>query len=123
MRSCRAAATAAALLLLGGLAGCSSGGGASRADAGRKILRIAYDREIDVLNVFTSQNLVDISFSMVEGLVTTNERNEYIPVLAREIPTEANGLVVINSVFSNTWGTRPSAGIDLEPYKDRKAHV
>ena len=94
MRSFRAAATAAALLLLGGLAGCSSDGGASRADAGRKILRIAYDREIDVLNVFTSQNLVDISFSMVEGLVTTNERNEYIPVLAREIPTEANGLVV-----------------------------
>ncbi len=31
---------------------------------------------------------------MIEGLVTTNERNEYIPVLAREIPTERNGLVV-----------------------------
>lgn len=59
----------------------------------RRILRVAYDREIDVLNVFTSQNLVDISFSMVEGLVTTNEKNEYIPVLAKEIPTEANGLV------------------------------
>ncbi|MEO8361284.1 MAG: peptide ABC transporter substrate-binding protein [Vicinamibacteria bacterium] len=54
---------------------------------------MAYDREIDVLNPFTSQNLVDISFSMIEGLVTTNERNEYIPVLAKEVPTEANGLV------------------------------
>lgn len=28
---------------------------------------------------------------------------------------EADGLVVTNSVFSNTGGTRPSAGIDLEP--------
>ena len=63
-------------------------------DAGRRILRVAYDREIDVLNPFTSQNLVDISFSMIEGLVTTNERNEYIPVLAKAIPTESNGLVV-----------------------------
>ena len=32
--------------------------------------------------------------------------------------TEADGLVVTNSVFSNTSGTGPSAGIDLEPWKD-----
>ncbi len=63
-------------------------------DAEKKILRIAYTREIDVLNAFTSQNLVDIEFSMVEGLITTNENNTYIPVLAKEIPTEDNGLVV-----------------------------
>ena len=58
---------------------------------GRKILRVAYDREVDVLNAFTSQMLVDIHFSMVEGLVTTDENNTYIPVLAREIPSEENG--------------------------------
>ena len=63
-------------------------------DVEKKILRIAYTREIDVLNAFTSQNLVDIEFSMVEGLITTNENNTYIPVLAKEIPTEENGLVV-----------------------------
>ena len=34
----------------------------------KKILRIAYNREIDVLNALTSQNLVDIQFSMIEGL-------------------------------------------------------
>jgi len=62
-------------------------------DGGRKILRIAYEREIDVLNALTSQNLVDIHFSMAEGLVTTDENNNYIPVLAREIPTEDNGLI------------------------------
>ena len=58
------------------------------------ILRVAYTREIDVLNPFTSQNLVDIQFSMMEGLITTNESNTYIPVVAREIPTEENGLIV-----------------------------
>lgn len=30
---------------------------------------------------------------------------------------EADGLVVTNSVFKNTRGTRPSAGVDLEPAK------
>ncbi len=63
-------------------------------EAQKKILRIAYTREIDVLNAFTSQHLVDIELSMVEGLITTNENNTYIPVLAKEIPTEDNGLVV-----------------------------
>jgi len=60
---------------------------------GRQILRVAYEREVDVLNAFTSQMLVDIHFSMVEGLITTDENNSYVPVLAKEIPTEANGLL------------------------------
>jgi len=74
------------------LAGC---GGSERANSdGRRILRVAYEREIDVLNPFTSQNLVDIGFSMIEGLVTTDELNRYVPVLATTIPTRENGLVV-----------------------------
>jgi peptide/nickel transport system substrate-binding protein len=72
--------------------GCSPGPAGEPAGA-QRILRLAYEREIDVLNPFTSQNLVDISFSMMEGLVTTNDRNEYVPVLAREIPTRENGLI------------------------------
>jgi peptide/nickel transport system substrate-binding protein len=60
---------------------------------GKRILRVAYEREIDLLNPFTSQNLVDISFSMIEGLVTTDERNRFIPVLAKTIPTADNGLI------------------------------
>ncbi len=81
-------------------AGCAGGdapGGrtdAAARDGGRRILRLAYEREIDVLNAFTSQNLADIMFSMVEGLVTTDDRNTYIPVLAREIPSEENGRIV-----------------------------
>ena len=67
----------------------SGDGPAARATSGDPILRVAYNREIDVLNPYTSQNLVDIQFSMVEGLVTTDANNNYVPVLAREIPTEA----------------------------------
>ena len=92
-RAIRLASSLLALALALVLVGCSDQKGAPP-DASGRILRVAYDREIDVLNVFTSQNLVDISFSIIEGLVTTNERNEYIPVLAKTIPTEANGLVV-----------------------------
>ncbi|MEQ9401427.1 MAG: peptide ABC transporter substrate-binding protein [Longimicrobiales bacterium] len=89
------------------LAGCGGGGDAGGSAGGPdgNILRVAYEREIDVLNAFTSQNLVDIQFSMVEGLVTTNDENTYIPVLAREIPTEENGLIVRNDdgTVAMTW--------------------
>jgi peptide/nickel transport system substrate-binding protein len=97
-------------LALVALAGCGSEetGRENVATSGsedRKILRIAYEREIDVLNAFTSQNLVDIAFSMVEGLVTANEDNEYVPVLAEEIPTLENGLIVMNEdgTVDMTW--------------------
>ena len=73
--------------------------------AAKRILRVAYNREIDVLNAYTSQNLVDIEFSMVEGLITTDEHNTYIPVLAKKIPTEANGLIVRqpDGTIEMTW--------------------
>jgi hypothetical protein len=42
---------------------------------------------------------------MVEGLVTTNDRNTYIPVLATQIPTAENGLVRSNEdgTVDMTW--------------------
>lgn len=103
--------TADRLLLIVCLASCGpspGGDGLATPPAGggaRKILRVAYEREIDVLNAFTSQNLADIHFSMVEGLVTTDENNNYIPVLAREIPTEENGLIARHSdgTVAMTW--------------------
>ena len=74
----------AAVFLAVSVASCGGETTDNQADADdpRTILRIAYEREIDVLNAYTSQNLVDIQFSMVEGLVTTNELNTYVPVLA-----------------------------------------
>lgn len=98
---------AVAALLLAGCGGGEGGGSSSVLDSvdGRRVLRVAYTREIDVLNALTSQNLVDIQFSMVEGLVTTNQNNSYIPVLATEIPTEENGLVDVrdDGTVVMTW--------------------
>jgi len=88
-------------------AGCSTGTTIDTAPnaTGKRILRVAYNREIDVLNAYTSQNLVDIEFSMVEGLITTDENNTYIPVLAKQIPTEDNGLIVRqpDGTIEMTW--------------------
>jgi peptide/nickel transport system substrate-binding protein len=77
--------------------------------AGKKILRVAYTREIDVLNAFTSQNLCDIEFTMVEGLVQNNDKGENIPILAKEIPTFANGGIVDNKdgTYDMTWNLQP----------------
>ncbi len=101
------ALTVLAFLCLVGCGGETGAGGGARLESpdGRKILRVAYEREIDVLNAFTSQNLVDIAFSMVEGLVTANEDNEYVPVLAKEIPTLENGLILVNDdgTVDMTW--------------------
>jgi peptide/nickel transport system substrate-binding protein len=96
------------LLALGGCGGGESSGSGGPDTEGRRILRVAYDREGDVLNALTSQNLADIMFSMVEGLVTTNESNTYIPVLAEQIPTEENGLVQrsTDGTVEMTWPLR-----------------
>src|SRR5262249_15102059 len=81
-------------LALGNMAmGCAGRGTAAAARSGRRILRVAYEREIDGLNPFTSQNLVDISFSMIEGLVTTAAQTRSVPVLATAPPAEDNGLI------------------------------
>ena len=71
--------------------------------AGKKILHVAYSAEIDVLNPFTSQNLTDPEVTMMEGLIISNDKNEYIPVLAKEIPSYANGGAV----------KRPDGKIDM----------
>ena len=72
---------------------------------GEKTLRIAYGAEIDTLNALTSQNLTDIEILMVEGLIMSNDENTYIPVLAKEIPTQENGGVVMNDdgTVTMTW--------------------
>jgi peptide/nickel transport system substrate-binding protein len=78
---------------------------APAAPAAKKVLRVAYTSEIDVLNALTSQNLTDIELTMVEGLIVSNEKNTYIPVLAKEIPTEANGGIVVrdDGKIDMTW--------------------
>jgi len=60
----------------------------------KKVVQVAYSAEIDILNALTSQNLTDPEVTMVEGLIISNDKNEYIPVLAKEIPTYENGGIV-----------------------------
>ena len=43
------------------------------------------------------------------GVIADNNRRQGLSIV------EADGVLVTNSVFRNTHGTRPSAGIDLEP--------
>lgn len=75
------------------------------AEDDKKILYVAYDRELDVLNPFTSQMLCDLQHNVNEGLIITNDQNEFIPVLAKEIPTFENGGIVENAdgTYDITW--------------------
>ncbi len=45
------------------------------------------------------------------GVTADNNRRQGLSIIS------VDGLLVVNSVFKNTRGTRPSAGIDLEPNK------
>lgn len=88
----------------------------------KSILRVAYTREIDVLNAFTSQNLCDIEFTMVEGLVQNNNLGENIPVLAKEIPTFENGGIVDNTdgTYDMTWNLQENVKWhDGEPFTSK----
>jgi peptide/nickel transport system substrate-binding protein len=78
---------------------------AAAEEAEKKILRIAYGGEIDVLNAFTSQNLCDIMFTMNEGLIMTDENQGYVGILAKDVPTIENGLAVVNDdgTVDMTW--------------------
>jgi peptide/nickel transport system substrate-binding protein len=77
---------------------------------GQKILQVAYGSEIDCLNAFTSQDLCDIEFTMQEGLIQNDEKGQVIPVLAKEIPTMANGGIVDNKdgTYDMTWHLQPN---------------
>ncbi len=67
------------------------------------LLIVGYDREPDTLNRFSTHILEDIQTCVVEGLTTTDERMNVIPLLATEVPTLQNGGVRI----------RPDHGMDV----------
>ncbi|KAB2941435.1 MAG: right-handed parallel beta-helix repeat-containing protein [Hyphomicrobium sp.] len=60
---------------------------------------------------FFVDNAKDVSFC---GVTADYNRRQGLSVI------EADGLLVANSVFSNTRGTAPMAGIDLEPNLDEE---
>ena len=60
---------------------------------------------------FYVQDAEDVRFC---GVTADANRRQGLSII------HANGLLVLNSVFKNTHGTRPSAGIDFEPDKEEQ---
>ena len=58
---------------------------------------------------FYVQDAEDVRFC---GVTADANRRQGLSII------QADGLLVLNSVFKNTHGTRPAAGIDLEPDKE-----
>ena len=85
------------------VAACGEGDFAYRNAPSNDLLIIGYDREPDLLNRFSTHILEDIHSCIVEGLTTTDENMNVVPLLAVEVPTLANGGVVL----------RPDGGMDV----------
>ena len=85
---------------------------AGAAAAGRpsnELLIVGYDREPDTLNRFSTHILEDIQSCIVEGLTTTDERMQVVPLLAAEVPTIQNGGVRLrgDGGMDVVWKLRP----------------
>ncbi len=104
-RGHRLTTTLAALAIV--TTGCSDAG--RRVGPSNELLIIGYDREPDVLNRFSTHILEDIHSGVVEGLTTTDEDMNIVPLLAAEIPTLANGGVRLrpDGGMDVTWRLRP----------------
>ncbi|MEO6447169.1 MAG: peptide ABC transporter substrate-binding protein [Gemmatimonadaceae bacterium] len=94
--------------LLVALAACSSESGRAGAPS-NDLLIVAYDREPDTLNRFSTHILEDVQTCIVEGLVITDENMQVVPLLAVEVPTPENGGVVLrpDGGMDVTWKLRP----------------
>ncbi|MBL8959139.1 MAG: peptide ABC transporter substrate-binding protein [Gemmatimonadetes bacterium] len=90
------------------LAGCSERSAARNAPS-NDLLVVGYDREPDTLNRFSTHILEDVQTCIIEGLVTNDEQMNIVPVLAVEVPTIANGGVVLRADggMDVTWKLRP----------------
>jgi peptide/nickel transport system substrate-binding protein len=91
-------------------AGCPGGRDAGRGiPASNDLLIVAYDREPDTLNRFSTHILEDVQSCIIEGLVTNDEQMNVIPLLAASIPTIENGGVVMrgDGGMDVTWKLRP----------------
>jgi len=80
------------------------------APASNDLLIVGYDREPDTLNRFATHILEDVQTCIVEGLTTTDERMQVVPLLASEVPTPGNGGVRLRADggMDVTWRLRPN---------------
>jgi peptide/nickel transport system substrate-binding protein len=100
--------TRASRALLLALLACAPAG-ESRLAPSNDLLVVGYDREPDTLNRFSTHILEDIQTCVVEGLTTTDEKMNVMPLLATVIPTQENGGVVLrpDGGMDVTWRLRP----------------
>ena len=72
------------------------------------LLIVGYDREPDTLNRFSTHILEDIQTCVVEGLTTTDEKMNVVPLLAERVPTLENGGVAVrpDGRMDVTWTLR-----------------
>jgi peptide/nickel transport system substrate-binding protein len=92
-----------------GLSLACDGRGSGVPPASNDLVIIGYDREPDVLNRFSTHILEDIHSCIIEGLTTTDENMNVVPLLAQEVPTLENGGVVLrdDGGMDVTWRLRP----------------
>jgi len=91
------------------LAGCGSNHSGGNQPS-NELLIVGYDREPDTLNRFSTHILEDIQSCVVEGLTTTDEKMNVIPLLAAAVPTLENHGVVLrrDGGMDVTWKLRPN---------------
>ena len=97
----------AVVLTVATCSGCAPKAGAVAPS--NDLLIVGYDREPDTLNRFSTHILEDIQSCVIEGLTTTDERMEIVPLLATTVPTLENGGVRLRSEggMDVTWTLRP----------------
>ena len=86
------------------LIGMAAGVGASaltgvtpaRAQRRGGTLTVALPYDKDTLNPYSTGFLHDAEVTVIEGLVAPNEKAQYVPVLATEVPTVQNGLIKLS---------------------------
>ncbi len=89
------------------VAACAKG--TDRAGPTNELLIVGYDREPDTMNRYATHILEDIQSCVIEGLTTNDEKMNVVPLLAIEVPTEANGGVKMRADggMDVTWKLRP----------------
>lgn len=70
-----------ALVLLGGITAAQDRGGT---------LTVGLGYDLDTLDPYASGFLTDVQSTFLEGLVAPDKNAQYVPALAREVPTQAN---------------------------------
>lgn len=83
--------------------------GGERSGPSNDLLIVAYDREPDTMNRFSTHILEDIQGCIIEGLTITDENMQIIPLLASEVPSLENGGVRLRADggMDVTWRLRP----------------